>query len=101
MQADRIKELQEVIEEREGCKSKYIESVPVTEMFQDMQAWTGEVGVFELSGHRKAKRAYAWNYHERKEGKMMSEATVVLEIPPVDSAKAAVKTAIAAKARRK
>ena len=100
MQADRIKELQEAIEKREGCQSKYIESVPVSEMFRDKQAWIGEVGVFELMGHRKAKRAYAWNYHERKDGKMMSETTIVLELPPVDSAQAAVKVAIAAKGRK-
>lgn len=99
MQANRIKELQEAIEKREGCKSKYIESVPIAEMFRDKEAWVGEVGVFELIGHRKAKRAYAWNYHERKDGKMISESTIVLELPPVDSPESAVKVAIAAKAR--
>src|SRR2546430_17240595 len=99
MQANRIKELQEAIEKKEGCKSKYIESVPISEMFREMQAWVGEVGGFELIGHRKAKRAYAWNYHERKDGKMMAETTIVLELPPVDSAQTAVKIAMAAKAR--
>jgi hypothetical protein len=39
-----------------------------------------QVAVFNLIGHRKAKRAYAWNYHERKK----IEATVESEIPPLD-----------------
>src|SRR5438552_1262872 len=95
MQSDRIKALQDAIFNTHGCKSKYIESVPVTEMFNDKRAWTGEVGVFDLIGHRTAKRAYAWNYHENKE----SKATVVLESGPVNSAQSAVKVAIAAKAR--
>jgi hypothetical protein len=100
MQADRIKELQEAIQETHGCESQYIESVLVNEVFNHQNVWVGEVAVFDLIGHRTAKRAYAWNYHERKEGKMLSEATVVLELPPVNSAQTAVKIAIAAKARR-
>lgn len=79
-----------------GCESRYVESIPVHEIFQGKTAWKGTVEVFDLIGHSKAKRAYAWQYEEGKETKTVA----VLEIPPVDSAETAVKVAIAAKARQ-
>lgn len=80
-----------------GCESHHAESVPVREVFRGRTAWRGTVEVFDLIGHAKAKRAYAWSYQESGETK----STAVLEIPPVDSAESAVKVAIAAKAREK
>ena len=79
-----------------GCESRYVESVRVHEVFQGKTAWKGTVEVFDLIGHSKARRAYAWQYEEGKETKTVA----VLEIPPVYSAETAVKVAIAAKARQ-
>ena len=54
------------------------------------------VEVFTLEGHAKAKRAYAWQLWEDEN----AQYTVVLEIPPVDSANTAVRASIAAEAKR-
>jgi hypothetical protein len=58
-------------------------------------AWEGTVEVFELIGHLKAKRAYAWTYREGDQNKTIA----VLELSPVDSPHIAVKMAIAAKSK--
>jgi hypothetical protein len=87
-----IPALQEAIENMHGCKSKWIESVAVLEVFNNQTVWSGEVEVFEID-HPKAKRCYAWS-HETENGKRMFYA--VLGMPPVDSAVAAVRIAIAA-----
>jgi hypothetical protein len=94
---DKITELQVAIRAMHGCESRHVESVPVHEVFRGETAWRGTVEVFDLIGHAKAKRAYAWSYQDGDETK----STAVLEIPPVDSPESAVKVAIAAKARQK
>jgi hypothetical protein len=97
MRPNHIKSLQDAIKEMHGCKSLHVASVPVHEVFQGQTAWRGRVEVFDLLGHEKAKRAYAWQY-EDDDNRIKSVA--VLEIPPVDSPQSAVKVAIAAKARK-
>ena len=52
--------------------------------------------MFALIGHPKAKYAYAWTYRDDDQ----NETTVVLKIPPVDSAQTAVKVATASKASK-
>ena len=49
----------------------------------------GEVEVFDLTGHPKAKRCYGWSYGEPE------EFITILELPPVDSAESAVKVGVA------
>lgn len=90
------KTIEEVIKEEHGCDSEHVRSEAVHELFQGRTAWQGTVEVFDLIGHPKAKRAYAWQYEEGRETKTV----IALEIPPVDSPQTAVKVAIAAKARR-
>jgi hypothetical protein len=69
------------------------ESVPVREVFQGKTIWNGEVEVFDLTGHPKAKRAYGWSHPEGDDNKGERFVTV-LEIPPVSSAETAVKVSI-------
>jgi hypothetical protein len=88
--------LQKAIRETHGCDSRHIESVPVVEQFEGQTAWQGTVEVFDLIGHPKAKRAYAWTYRDGDQNKTIA----VLAIPPVDSPQSAVKVAIAAKGRQ-
>jgi len=63
--------------------------------FAEKSAWGGVVETFNIEGHPKAKRCYAWLFV--KDGQQ--QYTTVLEIPPVDSARTAVQVAIAAGAR--
>jgi hypothetical protein len=93
---DLIKTLQEAIKATHGCDSQHLGSEQVCEEFDGQIAWQGTVEVFDLVGHPKAKRAYAWTYRDGDQNKTVA----VLEIPPVDSPETAVKVAIAAKARK-
>jgi len=78
-----------------GVDSLWRDTVPVKEVFHGQTAWEGDVEIFELIDHPKAKRCYAWRYLDGKTWRY----TAVLEIPPVDSAETAVKVAIAASAK--
>jgi hypothetical protein len=92
---DYIEELQAAILNLHGCSSQYVETVPVTEVFQGETVWQGEVEVFDIRGHPKAKRAYAWG-HASGEADQARRYVAVLELPPVDSPQTAVKVAVAA-----
>jgi len=96
MQPRNTKSLQTAIKATHGCDSRYVESVPVHEVFQDQTAWQGTVEVFDLMDHSKAKRVYAWQYEDDTK---QTKTLAVLEIPPVDSPQRAVKVAISAKTR--
>lgn len=88
-----IDELREVIRRIHGVESRHIESVPVKEMFQGKTVWDGVVEVFELVGHPKAQRIYAWA-HETDNPKQPRKHVTVLHIPPVTSPLLAVRAAI-------
>ncbi len=88
-----IESIRKAIREMHKCDAHHVKSVPVHESFQGETAWKGTVEVFNLVGHEKAKRAYAWQYQDDPNE---IKTIVVLEIPPVDSAESAVKVAIAA-----
>ena len=86
-----IEELGDVIRHLHGVESKHVESVPVKETFQGRTVWEGVVEVFELIGHPKAPKVYAWA-HKTNEGK--PRHTTVLHIHPVTSPLLAVRAAI-------
>jgi len=67
----------------------------VHELFQDKTVWKGEVEVFDLIQHPKAKRAYAWAHKEGKNDER-TRYVAVLELPPVESAVTAVRASIMA-----
>jgi hypothetical protein len=92
--------LQVAVSHLHKCGAVHRATVPVTEVFNGQTIWQGEVEVFDLTGHPKAKRAYAWSH---KDGKDDSDErfVAVLEIPPVDSPESAVKVAIAAEVKGK
>lgn len=92
---DYIAELQAALLNLHGVSSTYVESVPVVEEFHGETIWQGEVEVFDIHGHPKAKRAYAWGHATGEEDQARNYVTV-LELPPVNSPQTAVKVAIAA-----
>ena len=55
--------------------------------------WKGDVEIFDLTGHPKAKRAYGWSHPDGDDNKT-ERFVATLEIPPVTSPETAVKTAI-------
>jgi hypothetical protein len=88
---DRLANIQKAVEKAAECPARHLESNAVVEGFRGQTIWEGEVEVFALIGHAKAKRAYGWQDGER--------FVAVLEIPPVDSPNTAVRAAIVKAAR--
>jgi hypothetical protein len=86
-----IRELQDVIKRLHGVESQHVESVPVKEVFQGRTVWDGIVEVFELYGHPKAPRVYAWLH--ATDGLKKRHVTV-LHVAPITSAVQAVRAAI-------
>jgi hypothetical protein len=84
-----IERLQLTIEYLHNCRAAYRESVPVKEVFDGKTVWEGNVEVYDLIGHPKAKRAYGWSHGDPE------EFITILELPPVDSAQSAVKVGVA------
>lgn len=89
-----IEELKAAILNVHGAQAEHVETVPVTEEFEGETIWQGQVEVFNIRGHPKAKRCYGWGFtvNENQGRKYVA----VLEVPPVDSPQTAVKIAIAA-----
>jgi hypothetical protein len=62
-------------------------------VFCGKTVWQGDVEVFDLAGHPKAKRAYAWSHLDGAKDER-TRFVAVLEIPPVVSAETAVRVQI-------
>ena len=89
-------ELRLAVEHNCGVPARFVEVVEVDERHKGRTVWQGAVKVFELTGHPKASRAYAWSV--RTEGTKRRFVTV-LGVPPVDSPVMAVRAVIVADAR--
>ena len=92
---DYLARVQVAVSQLHNCGALWRETVPVHETFQGQTVWQGEVEVFDLNGHPKAKRAYAWSHREgaNDEGERF---VAVLEVPPVESPVTAVRASIMA-----
>lgn len=88
-----LEELRDVIHRLHGAKATHRESVPVKETHKGQTVWDGVVEVFDLSGHSKANRIYAWA-HDTDDPKQPKRYVTVLHIPPVVSPQTAVQAAI-------
>lgn len=87
-----ISDLQDVIRKLHGVESRHVESVSVKEQFRGKTVWEGVVEVFELIGHPKASRLYAWSHDT--DGPKKRHITV-LHLAPINSPEAAVRASIA------
>ena len=89
-----IERLKQVIFHLHKAEATWVASVPVQEVFQGKTLWKGDVEVFDLAGHPKAKRCYGWTYGEPE------EFITILELPPVTDAHSAVKVGVAYKIKK-
>ena len=96
---DYIAKLQVAVSQLHNCGAVWRQTVPVHEVFQGQTVWQGDVEVFDLNGHPKAKHAYAWSHLDGKDDERM-RFVAVLEIPPVDSAQRAVQVQIVKDVKR-
>ena len=92
-QNDYIIRVQVAVAQLHNCGAIWRKTVPVHEDFHGQAVWSGNVEVFDLIGHPKAKCAYAWSYREGENDEGERFITV-LEIPPVVSAETAVRVQI-------
>ena len=89
-------ELKEAVESQHGGTASFVQSVPVKEMHGDETVWEGTVHLFDLAGHPKATRVYAWSYQKNERERRFF---AVLHLPPVESPRDAVRAAIVMEAR--
>jgi hypothetical protein len=87
-----IKALQKAIFDLHGCKSTWVESVPVKEVFEGETVWEGVVQLFEIQGHPTANRCYAWSHGlDNSKGRRFF---AVLHVGAIDSPEKAVRASI-------
>jgi hypothetical protein len=92
---EQIKAWESLIEANYGCASLHLGSEDVEEKVEGLPAWKGTVQVFGLISCGRAKRAYLFEFGQGSQTETMS----VLGIPPVDSARSAVRQALVAAQR--
>jgi hypothetical protein len=91
-------ELRRAIESQHGGTATLVQAVPVKETFESQTVWEGVVHVFDLEGHPKATRAYAWS--SPIEGSTKRRFFGVLHMGPIKSPLDAVRAAIVAERRK-
>lgn len=90
---DYISELRDAIRKLHGAEPTQVESVLVKETFHGQTVWEGIVEVFELQGHPKTNKVYAWS-HDTDDPDIPRKHVTVLHIAPVLSPAMAVRAAI-------
>lgn len=93
-------QLKQAVESQHGGTATFVQAVPVHEKQGDQTVWYGTVSVFDLAGHPKANRAYAWSY-EVPGGGGKRRFIAVLHLGPITGPVEAVRAAIVAEARAK
>ena len=92
-------QLKQAVESQHGGTATFLQSVPVHETHDGQTVWNGAVQVFDLAGHPKATRAYAWS--SPVEGSTKRRFFAVLHTGPITGPVEAVQAAIVAEARAK
>lgn len=88
----KTKDLKRAVEKLNNCQASHIEDVIVIEKYGADTVWEGVVAVFDIKGHDKADKCYAWS--SPIEGSKKRRFYTVLKIPPVDSPEKAVRASI-------
>jgi hypothetical protein len=97
MRKENIEQLIEAIKSQHGGIATLAQSVPVRKTFEGALVWEGVVHVFDLAGHPKATRAYAWS--SPIEGGTKRRFFAVLHMGGIKSPQDAVRAAIVAEHR--
>jgi len=93
---EHIERVKLALEHLHNCTAIYRATVPVREVFRGQTVWEGDVEVFDLTGHQKAKRAYGWSETPPNGERFFA----VLETPQIKSALDAVRVSIVADAKK-
>jgi hypothetical protein len=95
-EAEYIGRVKPALEHLHNCGAVHRETVSVHEVFRGQTVWKGDVEVFDLTGHPKAKRAYGWSEKPPNGERFFA----VLEFSPIKSALDAVRASIVADAKK-
>ena len=95
-----LERLKLAIEQKYRCSCFYRRTQLVHEKAQGKTVWIGEVEVFELANHPKAKRCYAWDHGEGRETGG-NRFVAMLDVRPVVSPQAAVRASLGVGARKR
>lgn len=90
-------DLKYAVESQHGGIATRLQSVPVTEKFEDKTVWEGVVHVFALLNNPKASKAYAWS--SPIEGSEKRRYFTVLHMGGITCPQEAVRAAIVAEHR--
>jgi hypothetical protein len=90
-------QLQRAVEGQPGGEAVLVGAEPVKETFNGKTVWEGTVHVFDLEGHPKATRAYAWS--SPIEGSDKRRFYAVLHLGGIRSPLDAVRAAIVSERR--
>jgi|SRR5271168_1669134 len=90
-------QLRIAVESQHGGTATFAQSAPVCETHNGQTVWEGVVHVFDLAGHPKATRAYAWS--SPIEGSDKRRFFAVLHMEAIKSPADAVRAAIVAEHR--
>lgn len=93
---DYVAVLQRVIVELHGCSSEHLETVQVHETFIGKTIWQGNVEVFAVFGHPRARRCYAW-IQPRSQGQKQFRFFAVLGTSVIKNARDALRIVYLAK----
>ena len=92
---DYLAALRAAIAQLHRCGAVWLRTEHVHESFQGKTVWNGDVEVFSLIQHPKARYAYAWADLDGKDDSK-TRYVAILEKPPVKDAKTAVQASILA-----
>jgi hypothetical protein len=85
-------QLRQAVESQHGGKAVLVDVLPLKEVWEGQTVWEGVVHVFDLEGHPRATRAYAWS--NSIEGSTRRRYFAVLHLggirSPLDAVRAAV-----------
>jgi hypothetical protein len=84
--------LQSAVQQLHRCEALHQKTVFVDEKFEGKTVWQGDIEVFDLKGHPKAVRCFAWLHQQA--GQPM-QPVILLDRWPVSSPQAAIRFAIA------
>lgn len=91
-------QLKQAVESQHGGMALLVDALHLKEVFQGKTVWEGVVHVFDLEGHPKATRAYAWS--SPIEGSDKRRFYAVLHLGGIRSPLDAVRAAIVAERRQ-
>jgi hypothetical protein len=90
-------QLKRAVEELHGCEANYLSTQHVRESFEATRVFDGGVSLFAVTGHPASTMCYAWSAEEPDSSARSYYA--VLRLAPIESARDAVRAALALRHR--